>query len=358
MYPWINEHVADIGEDPADEPENGGESQYAHEYHVIPADDGVQAQQAHAGDFKDLFYQYGSGENQGEDAAEARGYGDQRITEGMGPDGPVECGAFGQDRAYIILADLFQQAVLHQQGKHCEVAYHVAGDRQKHVHEQVFCLVRRGQFNKILRGKTADRKNVPQPFCRPRQKHLQQHAEGECGDGIADEHQDTAGDIKPGAVFDGLGYSQRDADQVGQEEPGQSENQRNRKSLDNELDDRFIRVFIGVDRHADPVGNQPLPVALQQGFVETEMLLQGLALVRGDTAGSGGRGCINRSLANPAHLHNCLLHRSAGDKLAQGKTDEGNADEGGDDQQQAPDDVVSTFHCYMITLRIGGYIRE
>ena len=87
MYPRINEHVTDIGEDPAYQPENGGQGQYAHEYHVIAADDGVQAQQAHAGDFKDLFYQHGPGENQGEDAAEAGGYGNQRIAEGMGPDG-------------------------------------------------------------------------------------------------------------------------------------------------------------------------------------------------------------------------------------------------------------------------------
>ena len=68
-------------------------------------------------------------------------------------------------------------------------------------------------------------KDIPQPLRGAGQKHLQQHAEGKGGDGIADEHQDTAGDIKPGAVFDGLGYAQGDADQVSQEKPGQSEYQ-------------------------------------------------------------------------------------------------------------------------------------
>ena len=271
----------------------------------------------------------------------------------MAPDGPFERGALGQHGAHVILADLLQQAVLHEQGEHREVADHVTGDRQEHVHEQVFGLVRAGHFGEVLRGEATYGEDVPQALRRTREKHLQQHAERERGDGIADEHQHAAGGVEPGTVPDGLCYAQRDAHQVGQEEAGESEYQRDREALDDELQDGLVRVFIGIDRHADTVGDQPFPVALQQRPVETEMFLQGLALIRRDAARSCGRGRIDGGIADPAHRHDRLLHRATRDELAQGETGKGNADEGRDHQQQPPDDVVGAFHCCILKRSWG-----
>ena len=197
---------------------------------------------------------------------------------------------------------------------------------------------------KAVRVEAGDREDVPESVRGPAEQHLQHHAEGEGRDRVADENDDAGDEVEGAAVPQRLGDAQRDADQVGQHEPGEAEHQRDGKALPDQLPDGLVGILVGVDRQPDPVCDEPLPVAAQDGLVEAEMLLQRGALGLGDRTDRGGHLARLPTAPHPAHPQHRLLHRPARHELAEGKADQRDAEERGHHQQQPADEIFKSLH--------------
>ena len=143
------------------------------------------------------------------------------------------------------------------------------------------------QASPILRTETANRENIVELVGRTTEKCFQNHAKGERRNGVEHKDDDGGDQVKGASVAQGFDDSERDTDQIGEDESADTKRKRDRESLHDQLPNRFVVVFVGVGAHPHQVAKQPDSVANEERFIESELPLDGATLVFTDADATG-----------------------------------------------------------------------
>ena len=204
----------------------------------------------------------------------------------------------------------------------------------EHVPEAVDKTTPRRKREVVLRFQTAERQHIPETVDRSAEEHLEEHAEGKGGNGVADEDENGGTQIERRAPAYRFGDAQRDAHQIGEEKAGNAEPERDGNALPDEVPRRFVGVLVRMRLESATVPDQPVAVAGENRFVEAVVRIELLPVLLGEIDRTVGGLCRGGAAARePAHRQQALLHRAAGHELSQQKTNQRNPEKRRDHQQ-------------------------
>ena len=180
----VDEHIAEVGDEVAEELDGGGHHQHRHKDRVVVAHECVQRQLSHPGDLEEGLDNHRAGKEHAQHPAKARGNRDERITQRVAPNCPTPLGALGEHGAHIIRAHLLHQRVLHHNRQQREGGHHIGNHRQDHVVRAVAEERPTARSRRGIALKAADWEDVPESIDRAAQAHLEDHAHRKGGNGV------------------------------------------------------------------------------------------------------------------------------------------------------------------------------
>lgn len=207
----IDEGDDEVGDDVADEHEEGGDGDGAHDDGCVAVDNGLVLEESEALDVEDAFDEHGSADEDGDEAAEAGGDGDHGVAEGVAEDGFFEADAFCDGGADVVCCEVVHEVVFGEHGEVGEATDDVAGEGEDGVADAVLDFSPGVELVEVRAFHAEEGEEVP--ACA--EVDEEDGAEGEAGDGVAEEDEDGAGVIDEGAVFEGFEDAKREADAVG-----------------------------------------------------------------------------------------------------------------------------------------------
>ena len=203
----------------------------------------------------------------------------------------------------------------------------------------------------VVGPEAAERKHAPEAAAA--EQHEQRRAERPPGNGVAEKDDDAADEIEPRAVADRLEHAERNADQVAEEEPGEAEEDRDRKARLDDVPDRIlVDVRVARDRGAATFQSH-MHVADVDRLVEPVEAPDLLERFRRNL-GARARPAPPPApaLAGDRHLvaHDLALDRPARHEVHDDEDGQRDADERRDDQQEPPEEVPGH--------RVPGVVRS
>lgn len=245
----------------------------------------------------------------------------------------VETHAFRKSRSHVVLPQFLERGVLHEEGQESELADHVTENRENQMMPEVCDFPEEREIFEVIAREAAQREDVEVRTAR--KEDDEQDAECITGHHVARENDARAERIELAPMMHGLPQTERDANQITQEERGDTEEQRNREAAHDDIPDRET---VGVAGTEVEVQNVPEPgqVAFPSGLVKAEVRLDlgylvGRKRLGGIYPALHGRGLLR--------TRNHFLHGTARQKLDEYKTHQRNPDEGRDHQKQAAEDI-------------------
>ena len=251
---------------------------------------------------------------------------------------------------HVLLADLFEEGILGEQGHDRQAAHGGGGDGQDHVPEVVENLARPTELVPVVRDQAAQREHAPETAAA--EQDDEDDAEHEARDGVTDQDDRTGGHVEGRAVTHRLGDAERNAHRVDDEKGPQAKRHGHRQLGDDQLGDAHV-VVVGVAEIEHQVLAHHGEEAGERRLVETVELLQLLdpflvqPLVALVEAAAGGVAAS----AVAAQLGHQPLHRPAGHELGDGKGDEHDAEQGRYHEQEPFEDIAA--HASSVEPRAG-----
>ena len=245
----------------------------------------------------------------------------------------VETHAFGQGGTHVVLPQFLERGVLHEEGQERELADHVAKNREYQVVPEVHDFSEEREILEVVAREAAQRENVEVRTAR--KENDEQDTECIAGHHVARENDTRAERVELAPMMHGLPQTERNANQVTQEERSDTEEQRNREAAHDDIPDREAVGVAGTEVEVQHVP-EPGQVALPGGLVKAEVRLDLGNLVGRERLGSIYPALHGRGLLR---TRNHFLHGTARQKLDEDEAHQRNPDESRNHQKQAAEDI-------------------